>query len=362
MTNRTPLDYYKEQCKAGTIIEDPQQLAALQSFQRVYQDLIVEYKKRSALTAFFRPPRHPKGLYIWGGVGIGKTFLMDCFFHSLPFKQKMRMHFHQFMQRIHQALTQHQGESNPLDVIASELAKETYLLCFDEFYVSDIADAMILGGLLKALFARGVCFVCTSNIMPDELYKYGLQRLQFLSAIALIKENVEVVNIQSTRDYRLRHLKEAGIFYTPLGKTAQENMEKTFAFLAKGQPSSEAPVMINERPINIKKQAGELIWFDFKEICKVPRSQKDYLVIAEKYRTVFISDIPIIPPNEKDTICLFICLVDVLYDARVKLVISAAEPVAEIYSKGFMILEYTRTHSRLLEMQSQDYFTGEEGK
>ncbi len=358
----TPLDYYNEQCKAGRIIEDPEQLTALQSLQRVFDDLLIEHKKRSAFTALFRHPHLIKGLYIWGGVGVGKTFLMDCFFHCLPFEQKKRMHFHQFMQRIHHDLTIHQGESDPLQVIAAELAKDTMVLCFDEFYVSDIADAMILGRLLKALFAKGVCFVGTSNIVPDELYKYGLQRSQFLPAIALLKSNTEVIHIKSTIDYRLRHLKEAGVFYTPLGKSAEENMQNTFNLLSKGQPVSEASILINERMITVKKQAADLIWFDFKEICTVPRSQNDYLVIAEKYRTVFISDIPLIPPEEKDTICLFVCLVDVLYDARVKLVISAAEPVAEIYSRGFMVLEYTRTHSRLLEMQSIDYFTGEENK
>lgn len=356
----TPLDYYDEQCKTGAIIEDQQQLVVLQSLQRVFNELIVEHKKRFTLSAIFRRPHLIKGLYMWGGVGVGKTFLMDCFFHCLPFDQKKRMHFHQFMQRIHQDLTRHQGESDPLQAIAAELAKETLVLCFDEFYVSDIADAMILGGLLKALFAKGVCFVGTSNIAPDELYQHGLQRLQFLPAIALLKESTEVIHIKSTVDYRLRHLQEAGVFFTPLGKAADENMQKTFTLLAKGQPFSTSPVIINERPIRVKKQAGELIWFDFKEICTVPRSQNDYLVLAEKFHTVFISDIPIIPANEKDTICLFVCLIDVLYDARIKVVISAAEPVADIYSKGFMVLEYTRTHSRLLEMQSRDYFSGEE--
>ncbi len=358
----TPLAYYQQQCKAGIVVEDPQQLAALQRLQRVFSDLLVEHNKRSGLAALFRRVHLVKGLYLWGGVGIGKTFLMDCFFHCLPFSQKKRMHFHQFMQRIHHDLTQHQGESDPLQVIAAELARETMVLCFDEFYVSDIADAMILGRLLKALFARGVCFVCTSNIAPDALYQYGLQRSQFLPAIALIKENTEVVNIKSSVDYRLRHLKEAGVFYTPLGDAADENMEKTFEVLSQGRPISTADVFINERPIKIKKQAGDLVWFDFKDICTVPRSQNDYLMLSEKYRTVFISDIPLISPEEKDTICLFVCLIDVLYDARVKLVISAAEPVTEIYSKGFMVLEYTRTHSRLLEMQSQDYFMGEESK
>lgn len=358
----TPIDYYREKCESGVIVEDSQQLMALQYLQRVFNDLLIEHKKRSGIRAIFRRPHLVKGLYMWGGVGIGKTFLMDCFFHSLPFAEKKRMHFHQFMQRVHQELTQHQGESDPLKVIAAELAKDTIVLCFDEFYVSDIADAMILGRLTKALFANGVCLVCTSNIAPDDLYRYGLQRLQFLPAIALLKENTEVINIQSKVDYRLRHLQEAGVFYTPLGKTADENMETTFKILSQDQSFSQESILINDRLIKVKKRTSDIIWFDFKEICTVPRSQNDYLEIAAKYHTVFISDIPIIAPHEKDTICLFVCLVDVLYDARVKLVISAAEPVAEIYSRGFMVLEYTRTHSRLLEMQSQDYFMGEEGK
>lgn len=358
----TPFDYYHEKCKAGLIVKDQQQLTALKSLQRVYDDLLVELKKRSSVMAIFRRANLVKGLYMWGGVGIGKTFLMDCFFHTLPFEQKKRMHFHQFMQRVHQELTQHQGETDPLQIIAAELAKETIVLCFDEFYVSDITDAMILGRLTKALFANGVCLVCTSNIAPDDLYRYGLQRLQFLPAIALIKENTEVINIKSTIDYRLRHLKEAGVFYTPLGKIADENMETTFKVLSDGQPFTQESVLINDRLIKVKKRTDRIIWFDFKEICTVPRSQNDYLEVAAKYHTVLISDIPIIEPHEKDTICLFVCLVDVLYDARVKLVISAAEPVAEIYSRGFMVLEYTRTHSRLLEMQSQDYFMGEEGR
>ncbi|MCC2667479.1 MAG: zapE [Gammaproteobacteria bacterium] len=354
----TPLDYYEEQCKKGVVVEDPDQLAALKSLQRTYHELILYHKKRTSFLALFHRPQAVKGVYLWGGVGIGKTFILDCFFNCLPFKQKKRMHFHQFMQRIHHDLTIHQGKSDPLRVIAAILAKEAMVICFDEFFVSDITDAMILGRLQKALFAEGVCFVATSNIVPDLLYQYGLQRSQFLSAIDLLKQNTEVVNIKSTVDYRLRHLKTAGIFYSPLDKTAEENMEKAFCLFTKNQPFSTDPIVINERSIHIKKQAGDVIWFDFKEICHVPRSQNDYLVIAKHYKTVFISDIPVILPHEKDIICLFVCLVDVLYDARIKLVISAAEPVADIYSRGFMILEYTRTHSRLLEMQSQDYFMG----
>lgn len=355
----TPLEYYQEQCRKGVIVEDPQQLAALQYLQRVYAELITENKRRSRFTAIFQRAKSVKGLYLWGGVGIGKTFLMDCFFHTLPFQNKMRMHFHQFMQQVHTALTKHQGEQDPLDTIAKELARDTIVLCFDEFFVSDITDAMILGRLFKALFAQGLCLVTTSNVAPDDLYKNGLQRRNFLPTIALLKEATEVVNIPSAVDYRLRHLKEAGVFYTPLGKEADEKMEKSFASLTEDKAISIEPVTILGRTIQIKKQAGDIIWFKFDEICHVPRSQNDYLTIAKQYRTVFISDVPVIQANEKDTISLFINMVDVFYDARVRLVISAAEPVDQLYSRGFMILEYTRTHSRLLEMQSTDYFTSE---
>jgi cell division protein ZapE len=296
-------------------------------------------------------------LYIWGGVGIGKTLMMDCFFQSLPFKNKMRMHFHQFMQRVHNALTQHQGEADPLQAIASELSREAMVLCFDELFVSDITDAMLLGRLFKALFAKGVCLVTTSNVAPDDLYKNGLQRSQFLPAIELLKRYTHVIHMPAKMDYRLRHLQHAGVFYTPLNEETQEKMEHTFSVLAQGKKIISSPVIILNREIRIQKQADDVVWFEFKDICSVPRSQHDYLAISEKYKTVFISNIPIIQSSEKDTICLFISLVDVLYDARVKLVISAAEPVAQLYNRGYMIMEYTRTHSRLLEMQSLNYFT-----
>lgn len=355
----TPLDYYNDQCQRGIVSEDLQQLAALQYLQRVYNDLIVEHKHRASIFALLRKPQLVKGVYLWGGVGIGKTFIMDCFYNSLPFANKMRMHFHQFMQNVHSSLTKHQGEKDPLQVIAKELAKQTMILCFDEFFVSDITDAMLLGRLLRALFENGVCLVATSNVRPDDLYKHGLQRSQFLPAIAMLKEKTEVVHITSTIDYRLRHLKEAGVFYSPLNDEASKKMEKSFLSLVNDQIVSTNPISVFGRQIKIKKQAGDVIWFDFPEICHVPRSQNDYLAIANQYRTVFISDIPVIDAHEKDTICLFISMVDVFYDARVRLIISAAEPVPQLYSRGYKILEYTRTHSRLLEMQSVDYFTGE---
>jgi cell division protein ZapE len=356
----TPLDYYNEQVKKGLIFSDPEQLVALNKLELVQQALIEETQKRSSLLSFMRSPKLVKGIYLWGGVGIGKTFLMDCFYHTLPFVNKKRMHFHQFMQLVHNQLTQHQGEKDPLQVIAKELSQQACVLCFDEFFVSDITDAMLLGRLISALFSFGVCLVTTSNVEPDALYKNGLQRSQFLPAIALIKNDTTVMHMPATTDYRLRHLKEAGVFYTPLDEKSKQSMEKTFEVLTEGQQIQTQPVNICGRDINVIKSTQDVVWFEFDAICHVPRSQKDYLEIAQKFKTVFISDIPIIESNEKDTICLFISLIDVLYDARIRLVFSAAEPVEQIYNRGYMIMEFTRTNSRLLEMQSLDYFSGEE--
>lgn len=355
----TPLDYYREQAANGMISHDTEQLNTMRVFQRIYHDLVAEQEKRSGFFSFLHKPKSVRGLYLWGGVGIGKTFMMDCFFHTLPFKNKLRMHFHQFMHLIHEKLTLHQGEKDPLQVIAKELSQQAMVLCFDELFVSDITDAMLLGRLFKALFANGVSLIATSNVAPDDLYKYGLQRSQFLPAIALLKEKLDVMHIPTVIDYRLRHLKEAGVFYTPLNKESAQNMEKSFAVLTQGNRFSEAPITINDRQIKIKKRSHNVIWFEFNDLCHIPRSQNDYLAIAAQYKTIFISNIPIIEANEKDTICLFINLVDVLYDARVRIVISAAEPVDQLYNRGYKIMEYARTHSRLLEMQSHDYFSND---
>lgn len=356
----TPLDYYHEQLQKGAILKDTQQLIALQHFQRLFNELIIENKKRTSWASIFHFRQLIQGLYIWGGVGIGKTFLMDCFYHCLPFSQKLRLHFHAFMQSIHHALTQHQGKKDPLRIIAGEIATKIDVLCFDEFYVSDITDAMLLGRLIKALFEKGVCLVATSNTRPDDLYKNGLQRSQFIPAIELIKKNCDIVPISTEIDYRLRHLKEAGVFYTPLDEAANVSMEKSFAVLTLGKKIDESPLIIFDRPIPIKKRADDIVWFEFNELCHVPRSQKDYLEIARQFRIIFISNVPVIPANKKDTLCLFVSLIDVLYDARIKLIMSAAEPVGQLYNRGHTTLEFTRTHSRLLEMQSADYFINQE--
>jgi len=352
----TPIERYHAASAKGIIVEDARQLVVMEYFQRVYFDLTTEYRKRNKIIAFFRRQHVVKGFYLWGNVGVGKTFMMDCFYESLPFPEKIRMHFHSFMAMIHQSLKAHQGEKNPLQAIADDIAKRAIVICFDEFFVSDITDAMLLGGLFAALFKRGVTLVATSNTRPDDLYKNGLQREQFLPAIELIKSNTDVFYIHSDVDYRLRHLKEAGVFFTPLDQAAADNMEKSFAQLTIGQTVKYDAVEIQGRLIPVLGRSDDVIWFEFEHLCRVPRSQQDYLEIASHYRIVLVSRIPVIPESAKDTVCLFVSLVDVLYDARVRLVMSAAEPVPQLYLRGFMVMEYARTHSRLLEMQSTDYF------
>lgn len=356
----TPIEYYEKQRQEGIIIDDEQQRIALNELQLIYANLLKEHKARSHFLSALRKPKLVPGLYLWGGVGIGKTFLMDCFFHSLPFKEKMRMHFHQFMQMIHQQLKIHQGKKNPLKLIANDFAKKTSVLCFDEFFVTDITDAMILARLLEALFAAGVCLVTTSNAKPDDLYKNGLQRKLFLPAIELLKTQTKVLHIPTTTDYRLRHLKHAGVFYHPNDYFAQENMEKSFALLAAGQAVEMRPLEIHGRFIPIVKEAGHVVWFDFNVICAIPRSQQDYLSIAQKYRTILISNIPAIPAAARDKITLFIRLIDVLYDQRTRLVASADCSIEQIYVAGNLLTEFARTRSRLLEMQSEAYFTADE--
>lgn len=352
----TPLAYYQNQCEKGLITEDLQQINALQQLDKIYDRLLQEHAKRSHPFALLRKPQTVKGLYLWGGVGIGKTLMMDCFYHSIPFAEKMRIHFHQFMRLVHTKLKKYQGKKDPLKVIAKKFAKKYMLLCFDELFVIDITDAMILGRLFKLLFSYGVCMVITSNSEPDQLYKNGLQRDQFLPAIDLIKRYTTVIAITTLQDYRLRHLKQAGVYYTPNNASAQNKMENSFHLLTKEFPVSCDPIKVNDREIQIKKTGNQTIWFDFEKICNIPRSQQDYLFLAQHYHTVLISDIPLFNPDEQDKLYLFILLVDVFYDAHIRLILSAAAQVDKLYTKGNLLFDYARTRSRLLEMQSEAYF------
>lgn len=351
----TPLDYYHDLCAKGLITQDAYQLDMLQQFQRIYHGLIKEHKARQRLTAFLRQPHRVKGLYLWGGVGVGKTFLMDCFFHCIPFSNKMRMHFHPFMRLIHKELKKYEGKKDPLMLIADDLAKNNLLICFDEFFVTDITDAMLLGRLFTLLFAKGVCLVATSNVMPDDLYKNGLQRKSFLPAIEMLKRHTEVTHILSTNDYRLQYMKKEGVYYTPHNEHAIQSMEKIFYLLSDNASAVNDPLRINEREIQIIKRAKNVIWFDYQHIAMMPRSQNDYLEIVKDYHAILISNIPVIPPDAKNQITLFIKMIDVFYDYRVQLICSAAGTIDAIYSEGSMSALFERTRSRLLEMQSAEY-------
>ncbi len=350
-----PLTYYQQQCELGIVQADPQQLAALEHLQQLHNALLSEHKARHSLLARVRKPRVIKGLYLWGGVGIGKTFLMDCFYQSIPFPQKMRVHFHEFMRWLHSELTQHQGQKNPLASIVKRLAKKTMLICFDELVVKDITDAMLLARFFHEIFAHGICLVATSNIKPDDLYKNGLQRKLFLPAIDLLKQHMHIFHVNTEADYRLRHLQYAGVFFTPNDRIADENMEKSFMLLAQDAAIDSQPIEICNRLIPIRKQAGNVIWFDFNILCGIPRSQHDYLAIAKQYRTILISNIPDFSQND-NAASLFIRLVDVLYDTRTRLIFSAAAPIQQLYQQGRLLFDYKRTCSRLIEMQSEAYF------
>lgn len=351
----TPIDYYNDQIHQGRIAQDQEQLVALQCLQNVYFNLLKEHQHRSKSYLFWRMPKKVQGLYLWGGVGIGKTFMMDCFYHCIPFDNKVRIHFHKFMKNIHQELKRHQGKKNPLQLIAKQLAKKSMVLCFDEFFVSDITDAMILGNLFQELSAQGICFIITSNVKPDDLYKNGLQRELFLPAIELLKNVTKVFHVPTIQDFRLKQLSSTGAFYTPNDEIANENLEKCFTLLSNNKSYQTDSVEVCGRSIKTIKQSDNVIWFDFDSLCSIPRSHHDYLTIAEKFDTVIISNIPKILPSAKNTISLFIRMIDIFYDSRIRLICSSEECIDNIYSEGHMKFEYARTRSRLVEMQSARY-------
>lgn len=347
----TPLQIYQEQVRLGKLIADDEQLKVMQLLDHIYHQL---EKRKSKFRKFLRG-KPVKGLYLWGSVGVGKTFLMDLFYQTLTLK-KMRFHFHEFMQFVHSELNKLQGHKDPLPLIAKNLAKKTQIICFDEFFVTNIADAMLLGGLFKAIFAEGITLVASSNVAPDDLYKEGIQREQFLPAITQIKLHTQVFHVHSSNDYRLRHLQESGVYFTPLDEKAQQEMQMIFRHFKNDMNMSSAPITLFSRNIRIIKQSGSIIWFNFQDLCNVPRSQKDYLALAQQYRTIMISNLPVIQPQQDSLIANFINLIDVLYDAHIRVVISAEKPIQEIYPQGRMIFEFERTKSRIIEMQSEDYF------
>ena len=364
MTSSLPLSplqrYLRDLDKEG-FVKDPAQKMAVDKLQMLYESLVRDQNARNkSASSWFNKfskgtPKPVKGLYFWGGVGRGKTYLMDNFYESLPFENKMRIHFHRFMQRVHNELKLLRGQKNPLIIVAKKLSDETRIICFDEFFVSDIGDAMILAGLMGELFANGVSLVCTSNIKPDGLYKNGLQRVRFLPAIALVKEHTEVVNVDGGNDYRLRTLEQAELFHHPLDDQAGLNLEKYYKQLAVEGASQHLELDINGRTMTAYRHADDIVWFDFKELCDGPRSQNDYIELAREFHAVILSNVPQMNVDSDDQARRFINLIDEFYDRSVKLIVSAEAPIHELYQGGKLNFEFERTESRLLEMQSREY-------
>ncbi|HNR91746.1 MAG TPA: cell division protein ZapE [Dokdonella sp.] len=301
----------------------------------------------------------PRGLYLWGSVGRGKTFLMDLFFESLPTPNKRRVHFHRFMRGIHAELRTLSGHSDPLVAVAARIAAESRVLCLDEFFVLDIGDAMILGNLLRALFADGVVLVTTSNTAPPNLYRDGLQRERFLPAIALIERHCEVVELVSATDWRLRALRQAPVYHVPPDMRAERAMLATFHRVARGAERECFTMTLNERPIDVRREADGVIWFDFAALCDGPRGVADYIELARSYHTILVSGVPEFTPQTEDAAQRFVELVDELYDRGVNLVLSAAVPIIELYDGRRLRAVFARTESRLIEMQSEEYMARE---
>ncbi|MCW5589784.1 MAG: AFG1 family ATPase [Legionellales bacterium] len=353
MNTLTPTRYYQQLLAKNILQADIQQEKIIEHFEALYHEILQQ--KSSWWKKVLNIKQTPRGYYLWGGVGIGKTRMMDIFFECLPGTKKLRTHFHRFMKDIHESLRHYQGHKNPLRLIASDIARCYQIICFDEFFVVEITDAMILAELLTELFHQGMVLVITSNVAPDDLYKNGLQRGRFIPAIELIKQHMQITHLNISKDYRLRTLQQAGVFYTPLNYQTKQQLKNQFEQLATSTIDYHSEIIIQTRSIPVIAKTQDMVWFDFSVICHAPRSQVDYIEIAHLYHTVFVSNIPQIRDRELDTVRYLINLIDVFYDANVIMVISSAVNVLDIYPKGFLWFEFQRTQSRLLEMQSQEY-------
>lgn len=368
MQAQSPLSRYQRLLAAGEYQADEVQRQAVTQLDHIYQALqqipvasapvvglrgkLSRLLGKSSETAKQRPVQ---GLYMWGGVGRGKTWLMDMFFHSLPGERKLRLHFHRFMLRVHEELTELQGQENPLEIIADGFKAQTDVLCFDEFFVSDITDAMLLATLLQALFARGITLVATSNIPPDDLYRNGLQRARFLPAIDLINEYCDVMNVDAGIDYRLRTLTQAHLYLTPLDEQTRQAMDQMFVKLA-GKKGEAAPVLqINHRPLQVIHAVDGVLAVDFHTLCEEARSQLDYIALSRLYHSVILYNVRVMGPLKENTARRFLALVDEFYERHVKLVIAAEASMFEIYQGERLKFEYQRCLSRLQEMQSEEY-------
>lgn len=358
----TPLARYQADLKRPDFFHDAAQENAVRHLQRLYDDLVAGQQDPGLLGKLFGRKKNPapiKGIYFWGGVGRGKTYLVDTFFDALPFPQKMRTHFHRFMKRVHEEMRTLKGEKNPLTIIGKRFADEARVICFDEFFVSDITDAMILATLLEELFKNGVSLVATSNIVPDGLYRDGLQRARFLPAIALLKQHTEIVNVDSGIDYRLRALEQAELYHFPLDAEAELSLDKSFRSLLTENchvQDNEA-LLIENREIRARKVANDVAWFEFRALCDGPRSQNDYIELGKIFGAVLVSNVEQMGVSKDDMARRFINLVDEFYDRNVKLILSAEVELKDLYTGGRLEFEFQRTLSRLLEMQSHEFLS-----
>lgn len=353
---------YRRECTRLGYNPDPAQEQLVALFEDLRQRLCAPAPKglftNSLLSSWLPRDKRSEpvpGLYICGSVGRGKTWLMDLFFHDLPLREKQRSHFHRFMQFVHDELKKHRDRADPLELVAEKIARKTRVLCFDELFVSDIADAMLLGNLFRGLFDRGVTLVATSNAAPDDLYKDGLQRARFLPAIRLLKEHTRVVHMGGGTDYRLRVLERATTWFDSHAAHTSTELERLFESIAGDSARADGTLTLNHRRLHPTRQADEAIWFTFKELCDGPRSQADYIEIARCYHTVLLSDVPVLGPDAENQARRFITLVDEFYDRAVKLIISAGTGVQDLYQGTRLSFEFERTRSRLIEMQSQEY-------
>jgi cell division protein ZapE len=343
-----------ELARRHIVLDRPQQ-AALERLQQLYDELVAFKRARaSLLRRWLNPPVPPRGVYLWGGVGRGKSFLMDAFYRALPIRRRTRVHFHAFMRDVHEELKMLKREIDPLSAVAARQARRHRLVCFDEFHVSDVADAMILGRLLTGLFDLGMVFVMTSNYRPDDLYPNGLQRQNLLPTIALLKRSLDIVEVDGGTDYRLRELEYEQCYYTPLTEAVEAALATRFERLRAGA-EEEPRLIIGSRTVRARKRAGSLVWFDFETLCEGPRSQLDYLELARRFAVVFVSGVPVLTPDMGDAARRFAWLVDVFYDHRVKLLLSAAVQPGELYREGPNSQEFARTASRLIEMRTREY-------
>jgi cell division protein ZapE len=349
---------YRQKSSDSRLVPDAEQAHVVDALQDLQERIASHHAPLHRLLRLlpFRPASKPiRGIYLWGGVGRGKTFLMDLFFNTLPVARKRRVHFHRMMREVHARLRELGDVEDPLDQVAADIAKETDVLCFDEFFVSDIGDAMILGRLLQGLFRRGVTLVTTSNLPPSGLYAGGLQRERFLPAIHSLEENTQVIELEGETDYRLRRLQQAGTFLCPANRAADETLARYFEEAASGVIEDDAVMEVLGRVIPARKLAKGIAWFDFKVLCEGPRSQQDYIEIARWYPTVIISGVPVLDSQSENAARRFIALVDEFYDRRVKVVLSAAAPITSLYEGKLLRFEFERTVSRLTEMQTDKY-------